>query len=219
MARKKRTKLKLTPIQRKLIIGIGVYLGFMGLLAGYYVLQNQSQYNSNLNAGMEADQRTDISFLDQMMLDLLGISSSNDSSSNDSDNPAGKNFDRPIWPWLPGIGDLPDGSGGLDNPLSGDGNTLNPISNPNPNSNPNGTDPMLSDDQLTNIQGKVTMGDRVHALNIIRKRLSAKDIQQLVTWSQGGITSSEKVEIIKLLNSRLSAEEMLEVKVLYEKYK
>ncbi|NLC08250.1 MAG: hypothetical protein GX755_09865 [Syntrophomonadaceae bacterium] len=203
MSRKKRSAP--TSLQRKLIIGLGVYLGLM-FIAGFWFVSQKSGLNPlNSQASIDNQGQMDLSFLDQLITEMAQLQ-----DEHNPNNQGGAGTYPPILDYQPGYGDLPV------SPYDPSG--MNPPQSDGTGQQPNSPNSVISADRLSELQDEVTVADRMRALNIVRKKLSAEDIRQLISWTSGGITSDEKEEIAKLLRSRLSPEEISEVKALYNKY-
>jgi len=191
VGKKRKSRITRTTTQRKIIIGLMVYLGCLVLIAGWFGWQQYRAPVVSPVAGEEPVSPADFNLLDSLMQEVAEIRSSPGSTT---ENPSG------LEPGLPGLypGLPPSGNG------SGSGAEA-----------PGG----VSSDRLSRLRDQVSVADRVRVVNILRQRLSKDDVRQIVAWMQGGITAGERTAIKNLLTLRLTADEMQELNQLYEKYR
>jgi hypothetical protein len=176
------------------------------VIAGFWFILQKSGINpQNSQASIDNQGQLDQSFLERLITEMAQLQ-----DEENANNQSGTGSYPPILDYQPGYGDLPV------SPY--DPTWLNPPQSDGTSQQPNSPNSVISADRLSELQGKVTVADRMRALNIVRKKLSAEDIRQLIGWASGGITVDEKEEISKLLRARLSPEEINEVKALYNKY-
>lgn len=81
------------------------------------------------------------------------------------------------------------------------------------------TPPKLSQKQTQKTaKTEVTFEDKQRAVKLISSKLSAKDINYLISLFQGGLTPEKKRQAVKLAQERYSTEEIKEIRALYHKY-
>ena len=187
-------------MQKKIMVGLGVYLLLMVIVGGWYAFRHYYQEYKSLENTLDSISQMDQKFLDEI---ILGLAEDQKSAGSSSSEPS--SF-PPLLTWDPGG-------------LNSEGVNNNSIGADNLNNSQNNLEPVINTGNLKDLQDRVSVSDRMRGLNIIRQRLSAGDLHQLETWLKGGVTASEKEEIKKLFSSRLSSEEIAEVKALYLKYR
>lgn len=229
-------------LQHKIITGLCIYLGIAFIIGGGYAYQNYRADSAKADNIQNSEDAWDTAFLNDLLLELEAINETADhSDSNTLNDPYPYDKELELYrsnDLIEQILNQSSNSGKLSGELNSalpDNMNSGSIKSGNTNSTPqtgtnkeNGTDsmgsfapeakPVVTEAELQELQSKVSVTDRIKALNILRKRLSAADIKQIISWAQGGVTSEEKQKMKELLLSRLSAEEIQEVKVLYEKY-
>ncbi len=75
-----------------------------------------------------------------------------------------------------------------------------------------------SQEQISSIQSKVTLADRVRALKLVLSKLSKDDIEMLKKMLDGGVSDEEKEEAKRMVYEKFSDEEVKIIKEIYSKY-
>jgi hypothetical protein len=79
-------------------------------------------------------------------------------------------------------------------------------------------DAVITNKNIKELEGKVTLSDKAKALQIVSSRLKAEDISILKEMIKNGITSSEIESAKKILKSRITEDEKNYLKELVNKY-
>lgn len=196
-----------TPLQRKLIIGLTVYLGLIVAVGLGFALQKQRPGADLALEFMMDKGMLDLALMDQIILEMAEIKvEAKEHHPNDVSA-------------YPPILELELNQGRINGPnYSIDGLVQNDVSIGENRPKAYTPNSVISEARLNQLQGEITNEDRMRVFNMVLNKLSAEDVHQLLSWSNGGITPTEKEAIKKLLLSRLSPEEIAEIRVLYVKY-
>ena len=196
-----------TPLQRKLIIGLTVYLGLIVAVGLGFALQKQRPGADLALEFMMDKGMLDLALMDQIILEMAEIKVE---AVEAKDHPN----DVSAYPPL-----LELNQGRIHGPnYAIDGLVQNDVWIGENRPKPYTPNSVISEARLNQLQGEITNEDRMRVFNMVLNKLSAEDVHQLLSWSNGGITPTEKEAIKKLLLSRLSPEEIAEIRVLYVKY-
>ena len=71
---------------------------------------------------------------------------------------------------------------------------------------------------VSQIQEKITVGDKLKIMKIIKKNLSSDDLKFILSLSKSGFNSKEQTEVKSLLREKLGEKEKQELKSLLLKY-
>lgn len=90
---------------------------------------------------------------------------------------------------------------------------------PAPNPNTSTPDPnTITASQLEAAKSKITANDKVSIANLVLKKLTSADIQELTNMLSGGLTPEEKKRAKQIAYSRFTQDEISAIYELYTKY-
>lgn len=218
------TQISRFTLQRRIMLVLGIYLVLVLLVGGWYGVQRLLQPPGYKKGGAGASDlgQLDMLFLEEIMRELASIDTSaggagsaagsGQSGTGGATLPYDYSLLNPLAPGLtPNSLPGPEGAGAGGSPGAGGGQNMG-------GQGTSGQATVVSEEKLNQMQTRVSTADRLRVLNILRQRLSAEDVRQLVAWARGGITPAEKEAIKQLLAARLTPEELAEFKLLYQKY-
>jgi hypothetical protein len=71
---------------------------------------------------------------------------------------------------------------------------------------------------VSQIQKKITTGDKLKIMKIVKKNLSSEEIKHILSLVKDGLTTQEQIEVKSILQEKIGEEEKAELKEILLKY-